>query len=116
MTTTAVDTWIAICELNDIVPDTGVGALINGEQIAVFRLSPDNALYAISAHDPFSGANVLARGITGDRSGTPTVASPIYKQEFDLTTGVCLDDESVKLTTYPVRLTGDKVEIGVSTS
>lgn len=30
--------WTAICSLDDIVPNTGVGALVNGEQVAVFHV------------------------------------------------------------------------------
>ena len=33
--------WVAVCRLDDIVPDTGVCALVNGVQVAVFRLSGD---------------------------------------------------------------------------
>ena len=107
-----ITAWTQICPIDHIVPDTGVGALVNGQQVAVFRLLPNNDLYAISAHDPFSGANVLARGIVGDKAGTPIVASPIYKQLFDLRDGQCLDDESVKLASFPVRLTDGMVEVG----
>ena len=62
----------------------------------------------------FSGANVLARGIVGDKGGIPIVASPIYKQVFDLRSGQCLDDESVQIASYPVRLVDGAVEVGVS--
>jgi nitrite reductase (NADH) small subunit len=40
--------WTAVCELEDIVPDTGVCALIDGEQVAVFRVG--DALHAIGNH------------------------------------------------------------------
>ncbi|MEK6293812.1 MAG: nitrite reductase (NAD(P)H) small subunit, partial [Paraburkholderia tropica] len=29
------ETWVSICQLDDIVPNTGVCALVNGEQVAV---------------------------------------------------------------------------------
>lgn len=111
--TTETSTWTRICDLKQILPDTGVGALVNGQQIAIFRLLPDDSLYAIGAHDPFSGANVLARGIVGDKAGVPIVASPIYKQAFDLRNGQCLDDESVSIPSYPVRLVDGTVEVAV---
>ena len=34
----------------------------------------------------------------------PKVASPIYKQSFDLRTGQCLDDARVRVPTYEVRV------------
>lgn len=105
--------WLAVCQLADILPGTGVAALVDGEQVAILR-SRDGSLYALSNFDPFSKAFVIARGIIGDRGGVPKVASPIFKQNFDLRTGRCLDDASVQLTTYPVRERGGVVEIGVT--
>ena len=110
----ATITWTRVCALSQIVPDTGVGALVDGKQIAIFRLLPDDSLYAVGAHDPFSGANVLARGIVGDKGGIPIVASPIYKQTFDLRNGQCLDDESVSIPRYAVRLVDGGVEVGIA--
>jgi nitrite reductase (NADH) small subunit len=41
------------------------------------------------------------------------VASPIYKQSFDLATGRCLDDPSVAVETFAVRVNGGRVEIWI---
>ena len=41
------------------------------------------------------------------------ISSPIYKQSFDLRTGVCLEDPSVVLPTYPVRVNAGIVEVNV---
>jgi nitrite reductase (NADH) small subunit len=102
-------TWLKVCQLDDILPDTGVCALVRGEQVAVFRYGEGRELYAVGNFDPFSRANVLARGIVGDKAGEPKVASPMYKQSFSLKTGLCLDDPSVRLPTYEVCLDGDAV-------
>ena len=91
-----------ICRLEDIVPDAGVCALVEGEQVAVFRV--DQKIYAIGNRDPFSGANVLSRGIVGDLKGELVVASPVYKQHFSLLTGRCLEDESVAVPVYAARI------------
>jgi len=104
--------WIEVCPVDAIVPDTGVCALVGNEQVAIFRLAT-NELFAISNHDPFSGANVLSRGIIGDKNGTPKVVSPVYKQSFALPTGECLDDPSVKLPVYPVRCEDGRVLVAV---
>jgi nitrite reductase (NADH) small subunit len=106
--------WIEVCELDQIIPGTGVAALVHGEQIAIVRPERDSQIYAVSNYDPFSQAYVLARGIVGDKAGTAKIASPIYKQNFALATGQCLDDPSVKLATYPARVRGGKVEVGMS--
>jgi NAD(P)H-dependent nitrite reductase small subunit len=95
--------WIAICCLEDIVPDTGVCALVKGRQVAVFRLR-DDRVYAIGNEDPFSRANVLSRGIVGDLKGELVVASPVYKQHFSLASGQCLEEPAVRVPIYATRV------------
>jgi nitrite reductase (NADH) small subunit len=104
--------WQTICPLDRIVPSTGVAAKVADKQVAIFRLGDD--VFALDNYDPFSGANVISRGIVGDKQGVAKVASPIYKQQFALETGVCLDDESVKLQTYPVEVRDGHVVVGIS--
>jgi nitrite reductase (NADH) large subunit len=101
--------WRDICALDDILPDSGVGALIDGQQVAVFRCG--NGLYGLDNLDPASDANVLARGIVGDLRGEPVVASPIYKHHYSLLTGRCLEDEGCSVSTWPVRLRAGRVEL-----
>ena len=93
--------WHAICALEEIVPSTGVCALLGGQQIAVFRL-PGDQLYAVGNHDPHSGANVLSRGLVGDLDGEPVVASPIYKQHFRLRNGTSVEAPTVRIPTFAV--------------
>jgi nitrite reductase (NADH) small subunit len=107
-----MEEWIAVCKLSDIVPDTGVCALVNGRQVAVFRLH-DDSLYAIDNFDPFSGANVLSRGIVGDLKGERVVTSPIYKQHFSLVTGQCLEEADVRIAVFSTRAEGDTVLVNV---
>jgi nitrite reductase (NADH) small subunit len=102
--------WARVCDYDDLLPERGECALVGGWQVAVFRLH-DGRLFALSNRDPFSGANVLARGIVGSRGGLPTVASPLYKQVFDLATGRCLDDATVSVPTFRVRVNGTQVEV-----
>jgi len=104
--------WLDVCAFDDIYPASGVAALIMGEQVAVIRTRHDQ-VYAISNFDPFSKAFVIARGIVGSKGAIPKVASPIYKQSFNLETGECLDDPTVKLPVYPVRVSGGRVKVGV---
>ncbi|GAA2729935.1 nitrite reductase small subunit NirD [Actinocorallia aurantiaca] len=110
MTMTFVATWVDVCSYTDLLPDRGACALVGDRQVAVFR-TYEGELYALSNLDPFSGAYVLSRGILGTRNGVPTVASPMYKQVFDLTTGLCLDDPAKSVPTFSIRLNGDRVEV-----
>ena len=94
--------WLDVCAVDDIVAGTGVAARVNGKQVAVFNTT--HGFYGIDNLDPFSGANVLARGLLGDVAGVLVVASPVYKQHFCLRTGKCLADPAVSVPAYTVRL------------
>ena len=109
--TVEVENWESVCQFDDLIDNIGVCVQVNDKQIAIFRLSGSNELYAIDNHDPFSNANVLSRGISGDLKGQPVVASPIYKQHFNLNTGQCLEDETIKIPVYPVRVVDSNVQI-----
>jgi nitrite reductase (NADH) small subunit len=102
-----------VCALDEIIPASGVAALLDGQQIAIVRAPDGASVFAVSNFDPFSKAFVIARGIVGDRGGVLKIASPIFKQNFDLTTGVCLDDPKVRLAVYPVKIVGSRVLVGV---
>ncbi|WFM71330.1 nitrite reductase small subunit NirD [Halomonas sp. CKK8] len=121
---TMTQTWKALCNRTDLVPFSGVAAWLDTDegpvQVALFyvpggpntpRFGLDQELHALDHRDPFSGANVIARGIVGDLQGEPVVASPLYKQHFRLADGQCLEDEGVRLRTWPVSFKGDEVWI-----
>ncbi|MGH8897408.1 MAG: nitrite reductase small subunit NirD [Egibacteraceae bacterium] len=112
-TDTGAQTWVDVCALDDIVPDRGVAALIGRHQVAVFRVAPDDELFALSNYDPFSKAFVLSRGIVGSKGDRLKVASPIYKQNFDLRTGQCLDDPTVAVPTFDVRVTNGLIQVAL---
>jgi nitrite reductase (NADH) small subunit len=109
--TEAIAQWITVCPLSRIIPNTGVCALVGDRQVAIFRVG--EAVYGVDNYDPFSQAFVISRGIVGDRQGVPKVASPIYKQNFNLLTGECFDDETARLTVFPVRVVDGQVQVGV---
>jgi len=102
--------WIAVCDLSDIVPDTGVCALVEGEQVAVFHVqqAPEQ-VFAIGNYDPASQAAVLSRGLVGSIGERIVVASPIYKQHFDLKTGECVEAPEHSVRAYRVRVEDGKV-------
>jgi nitrite reductase (NADH) small subunit len=105
-------TWHAVCALDDIWPNTGVCALLEGRQVAIFRLQ-DDQLYAIDNYDPHSDANVMSRGIVGDLGGERVVASPIYKHHYQLHTGICVENDQVRLPVYAVELRNGTVWVQV---
>lgn len=106
--------WTPVCSLDTLIPDVGVRALVGEDQVALFRLSGLGEVFAIDAFDPFSKAPVLSRGIVGDVRGQLVVASPIFKQHFNLETGSCLEDAAVSVRTYETRVVAGRVEIASS--
>lgn len=105
--------WRAVCARQDLVAGSGVVAMVDGQQIALFYLPDvDGApLYAIENRDPKSGANVIGRGLIGHLGGELVVASPLYKQHFRLTDGQCVQYPEQKLRTWRARFNGDTVEL-----
>ena len=103
--------WKDICSASDLQPDSGVCALVEDQQVAIFFLVREQAVYAIHNYDPIGKANVLSRGIIGDIKGEPVVASPLYKQHFSLLTGVCLEDNTMKVPVFPILIENGRVKI-----
>ncbi|UTA46881.1 nitrite reductase small subunit NirD [Simiduia sp. 21SJ11W-1] len=102
--------WQVVCRSEDVVPGTGVCALVGGRQVAIFRTRKEKALYALDNFDPIGKANVLSRGIQGSIGDQLVVASPLYKQHFVLATGACLEEE-VAVPVYSVRENNGLVEV-----
>lgn len=108
-------TYQPVCRIDQIEVEGGVVALVRGEAVAIFR-THDGNIYAISNYDPCGHASVLSRGIVGTRTteegDVPFVASPLHKQAFDLRTGRCLDDASVRVPAYDVLVADGLVRVG----
>ncbi|KAI3603649.1 Nitrite reductase (NAD(P)H) small subunit [Cupriavidus necator H850] len=112
------ETWTAVCTVRDIVPNTGVCALVDDKQVAVFRIGRGDEVYAIDNFDPNSQAAVLSRGLVGNLGERLVVASPIYKHHFDLRTGECLEAPEHSVNAYAARVYDGKIWIaaGVAVS
>ena len=110
---TATLHWNAVCATDDIVPDTGVCALLAGHHVAVFRIGEDR-FHAIDNIDPKSGASVLSRGLVGNLGDRVVVASPLYKNHFDLQTGECLEQPEHSVRTHPVQAAQGRIRVAVA--
>ena len=112
-----ITNWTPVCNLDEIVPNTGVCALVNGEQVAVFHVIDSAAngqarVFAIGNYDPNAQAAVLSRGLVGSLGERIVVASPIYKHHFDLQTGECLEQPANSVPAWPARIEAGRVWIG----
>lgn len=110
--------WITVCSEGDLVCGSGVCALVDtgkqAEQVALFRVTTDGPVYAISNYDPLGEAYVLSRGIIGSLGDKLVVASPLYKQHFCLEDGQCIEDPAVKVPAWQTRIVNGQVQINIA--
>ena len=103
---------MVVCKISDLIENSGICALVDDQQVAIFYLpNTEQKVFAVSNWDPIGKANVISRGIVGDIKGTVVVASPLYKQHFNLQTGACIEDDTAKLDTFKVEIIDDEVII-----
>lgn len=104
--------WYTACTVDDLVEGSGVCALINGQQVAIFYLpNEEQKVFAIDNYDPIGGANVLSRGVVGDVQKNLVVASPLYKEHFNLLNGRCLEKPEYSVRVWPAQIVGDSVQV-----
>jgi NAD(P)H-dependent nitrite reductase small subunit len=99
-----VASFIKVATVADIPKDSGKAVEAAGRQIALFNAG--GKFFAIDNTCKHRGGPLGE----GDLDGT-TVACPWHGWEYDITTGANLDDPSVKLGCYPVKVEGDDILI-----
>lgn len=108
--------WHRVCRLDDLETGWGEAAMVDGAQVALFRLA-DAGVYAVSHRDPATGSHVMARGITGSKTVAAaervTVASPLHKQVYDIETGECFTSPALHLQTFPTQVVDGYVEVAL---
>jgi nitrite reductase (NADH) small subunit len=104
--------------MRQLIPERGVAVLVGDLQVALFRVrsGTDDFVYAVGHRDPFSDANVMARGIVGSVGDRDTVASPMYKHVFDLATGECIAEPAVRLPVHRTWVAGGVVYVSATPS
>ncbi|MEJ8851311.1 nitrite reductase small subunit NirD [Variovorax rhizosphaerae] len=106
--------WTAVCAATDILPDTGVCALVDGVHVAIFNVAGAQQFFAIDNVDPKSKASVLSRGLVGSLGERIVVASPLYKNHFDLRSGECLEAPEHSVRAHAVRVHEGRVHVALS--
>ncbi|MDP9151810.1 MAG: nitrite reductase large subunit NirB [Myxococcota bacterium] len=105
--------WVRLASAKDVPPDGGIAVRYGRTQLALFHFESRGEWYATQNMCPHKEEMVLARGILGDQAGAPKVACPLHKKTFDLRSGACLSGESLAISTFPVRVEGDDVWVGL---
>ncbi|WP_243842960.1 nitrite reductase small subunit NirD [Mumia sp. ZJ430] len=115
LTEREVATWVRVCALDALFPDRGAAALVDGRQVALFRLAGEpDVVRAIGHRDPYSGANVMARGLVGTVGDVPVVVSPMHKQRFRFDDGTAVEDPAVSVGVWATRVVDGVVEVAAT--
>lgn len=107
-----MSTFQTVCSVNDLIKNSGVAVLVNEQQIALFYI--DGKVYAVGNYDPKGEAHVISRGMTASMGNRLVVASPLYKDHYDLITGQCVEDETVSIPVYESKIEQDQVLLNVA--
>ncbi len=110
---TSEQKWVDVCAKTDLPPNSGLCALINQQQVAIFYSKTLDEVFAVGNYDPIGKANVLSRGIIGSLGDQTVVASPLYKQHYDLRTGECLESPEHSVPVFAVTIEGGIVKVQV---
>ncbi|MDP0977853.1 nitrite reductase (NAD(P)H) small subunit, partial [Klebsiella pneumoniae] len=78
--------------MDDILPATGVCALLGLQQVAIFRPYHYDRVFAISNIDPFFNDSVLSRRNIAEHDGALWDATPLQKHRFPLSDGLSMED------------------------
>lgn len=107
-------TWVKATHVDNVPENGGVCVKIDDRQIALFNFQSRGEWYACQNMCPHRMQMILSRGMLGDKQGIPKVACPFHKKTFSLCTGENLDGEEYSIQTYPVRIDGKIVYIGLA--
>jgi nitrite reductase/ring-hydroxylating ferredoxin subunit len=113
----AEKTWVDVGAIADLERNGRLVAQVNGREIGVVP-DPDGTLHGIRNRCPHHGGP-LCFGRVGERvegepgvyelTGRRTLRCPWHGWEFDLETGVCVDEPALRAAVYAVRVEGDRV-------
>jgi nitrite reductase (NADH) small subunit len=107
-------TWFAACTTADVPENGGVCVKYKNDQIALFNFTRRGEWYATQNLCPHRMQMALSRGLIGSQDGEAKVACPFHKRAFSLADGHCMNaDDCGSIKTYPVKVEGGKVYIGV---
>ena len=107
-------TWFPACRTTDVPMNGGVCVKYKHEQIALYHFTRRNEWFATQNLCPHRQQMALSRGMIGSQNDEPKVACPFHKKTFSLIDGHCMnDDECENIKTYPVKIEGNTVYIGI---
>jgi nitrite reductase (NADH) small subunit len=109
--------WVDVGSLADVERDGRIVARVNGREVGVVS-DGNGGVHGIRNRCPHHGGPLclgsVGRRVEGDPgvyelTGRRTLRCPWHGWEFDLETGVCLDEPSLRTAVYPVRVEDGRV-------
>jgi len=95
-----------VAKTSEIAPGTGKVVAVGGKTVAVFNC--EGTFYAIDNTCKHRG------GPLGEGSlSSTTVTCPWHGWEYDVKTGECTADRSVKVQTFDVKVEGDDIFVSL---
>jgi nitrite reductase/ring-hydroxylating ferredoxin subunit len=99
--------YVTVAQVGAVAQGTGRAFAIQGQVIALFN--EGGRYFAIDDVCPHMGAS-LAEGYVEDG----VVACPWHAWRFRICDGTWCDNPKVKIASFPVRVVGDRIQVGVA--
>ena len=96
--------FVRVAGTTDVKPGSGIVAEINGQAIAVFHV--DGTYYAIDNTCLHRGGPLGEGDVEGD-----VVTCPWHGWQFNVKTGVCVNNPASKVTSYQVKVEGTDIKV-----
>jgi nitrite reductase (NADH) large subunit len=105
--------WIRIGHESEFRPNVGSPILYGETQLAVFNNEQRGEWYCTQNMCPHKQAFVLSQGLLGDVAGTPKVACPLHKKQFNLydgqEIGAANPEGGLQILTFPIKVVDQEV-------
>ena len=99
--------FVRVASVGDVAVGQGMLLDVAGVTVALFNAG-GGRFHATSPLCPHEDGPLAEGWLEGD-----AVVCPWHGFDFELATGRCKVDEAIAITVYPVRVTGDDVEVDV---
>jgi nitrite reductase (NADH) large subunit len=96
--------WVKLAKVDEVPEEGGTALAYGASQLALFNFKSTGKWFLTQNMCPHKREMVLARGLLGDKAGTPKVACPFHKKTFNLETGASISDEDLSIATFPAKV------------
>ena len=98
--------FVKVARKSEVPTDSGKLVQINGQDIALFKVN--DKIYAIYNTCPHQGGPLAEGGLDGKM-----VTCPWHGWEFDVTSGKCSFNDTIRQPTFQVKEDGDDIFLEV---